>query len=241
MMDNVTSFPTPKTGKTGGPVNPPAMNSPYWALRANFRASGEKLSLEPAPSIISMSIVTDLRCDPFESVHDSYSERLALSPKDRLRMFAAKNSQDELALSPSFEKRPSLIPEEDEGCPPTSLDSVLRIETRTYELNRARRRQRSPSKKQEPLRVPRNSRVRKCSTAFRMSTQQVPRQEAGLNPLRQTPAVTSQDRATKLQARARKRSERSERAHRRSSIHEYVGPATRSSRIAPPQVKPKQK
>ncbi|KAJ5038280.1 uncharacterized protein L3040_007147 [Drepanopeziza brunnea f. sp. 'multigermtubi'] len=111
------------------------MSGPYQGLlMGSFNAPAKIWSRKPSPPRIS--IITNFWSGPLEMVHDNYSERLALSPEDRVHMFAAKNSQDELALSP--------VRGEDQ---------------------KIRRRQGSRYKKQDdPLRVTRDSRVRKSGT-----------------------------------------------------------------------------
>ncbi|EKD13066.1 hypothetical protein MBM_08828 [Drepanopeziza brunnea f. sp. 'multigermtubi' MB_m1] len=187
------------------PINPKihqaTMSGPYQGLlMGSFNAPAKIWSRKPSPPRIS--IITNFWSGPLEMVHDNYSERLALSPEDRVHMFAAKNSQDELALSP--------VRGEDQ---------------------KIRRRQGSRYKKQDdPLRVTRDSRVRKSGTTAPPSrtakklypiapppaTQTSPPPPIPL-PAKKNEPASAQERATKLKARFHRRSERARRGRSLSS------------------------
>ncbi|KAI9050046.1 hypothetical protein LZ554_006191 [Drepanopeziza brunnea f. sp. 'monogermtubi'] len=212
------------------------MSGPYQRLlMAGLRAPAKIWSRKPSPPRIS--IITNFWSGPLEMVHDNYSERLALSPEERVHMFAAKNSQDELALSP----------------------------VRGEDRKGRRRRQGSRYKKQDdPLRVTRASRVRKSGTTApapsRTTTKKPypivpppkrayksPYTQASLNPVtyispytqapppppppapqtspsppiplpaKKNEPAAAQERATKLKARFHRRSERARQGRSLSS------------------------
>ncbi|KAI6712203.1 hypothetical protein JHW43_005247 [Diplocarpon mali] len=129
------------------------MAGPYQQVpQMSFQApAATMIGPEPRRTTPQVSIITNIWCGPLKSEHDHYPERLALSPEDRVQMFVGKYSCDDLALSPV---------RAEEG---SENDGAFRI----------RRRQRA-SKKQDPIRVTRGSRVSKSTRVADLNPLELP-------------------------------------------------------------------
>ncbi len=162
-----------------------AKPSTYHNPSANIQAQvPEMLSLTPVRTDLRINTITNSWYEPrpMEDDHDFYPERFALSPEERNPLFAGKHSFDHLALSPIRERHLSPVQDED---PLIILGDPVESEN------------------EEPVRT---RRVRKARSKP-LTRSKGPRSEVPVRE-KKNKGATSQEKATKLRYRLRRRNKR---------------------------------